>query len=41
MSLYNRAIAQLKSLDPVFGFDPLVVEQGSIEWKIIRLTIAL
>lgn len=37
MSLYDLAIAQLKSLEHVFGFDPSVVEQGSLEWKIMRL----
>lgn len=36
MILYNRAMTQLKSLEPAFGFDPSVVEQGSPEWKIMR-----
>lgn len=37
MSIYNRAIAQLKSKQSIFGFDPSLIEQGSIEWKIMRL----
>lgn len=37
MSLYNRAIEQLKGLEPVFGFNPADVQQGSKEWHILRL----
>jgi hypothetical protein len=37
MSIYDRAMAQLSTLEPVFGFNPTQVEQGSLEWKIMRL----
>jgi hypothetical protein len=37
MSIYDRAMAQLKSMENVFGFDPTTIEQGSLEWKIMRL----
>lgn len=39
MSIYNSAIAQLKSMTGVFGFDMSVMQQGSIEWKIGRLGV--
>ncbi len=39
MSLYNRAIAQLKSLEPVFGFDPTVIQQKSADWHVLKLGV--
>lgn len=39
MSIFDRAMAQLKAMENVFGFDPTTIEQGSLEWKIMRLGV--
>lgn len=37
MSLYDKAINQLTALEPVFGFNPANVQQGTKEWLNLRL----
>lgn len=39
MNLYNKAITQLESLQDVFGFNPASVEQGSVEWHVLKLGV--
>lgn len=36
MSLYNKHIEILQGLEPVFGFNPAQVQQGSADWLIMR-----
>lgn len=40
MSLYDKHIKTLQGLEPVFGFNPAEVQQGSKEWSIMRLGVA-
>lgn len=37
MNLYNKHIEILQGLEPVFGFNPAQVQQGSDEWHCLRL----
>lgn len=39
MSLYDKHIKILQGLDPVFGFNPAEVEQGSADWLVMRLGV--
>jgi hypothetical protein len=39
MSLYDKHIKILSGLTDVFGFNPVDVEQGSIDWGIMRLGV--
>lgn len=39
MSLYDRAIAQLTELKPVFGFNPAQVQQGTKDWQHLKLGV--
>lgn len=39
MSLYDKAINQLQSLEPVFGFNPAQVQQGTEDWRVMRLGV--
>lgn len=36
MSIYDRAMAQLSTLEPVFGFNPAQVEQKDDAWHIMK-----
>jgi len=39
MSIYDRAMAQLKAMENVFGFDPTVVDQKSADWHVMKLGV--
>jgi exodeoxyribonuclease (lambda-induced) len=39
MSIYNRAMAQLESLESVFGFNPAQVQQKSADWHTMKLGV--
>ena len=39
MKTYNQVIKELKALESVFGFDPTKLEQGSEEWKQMKLGV--
>lgn len=39
MSIYQDSMDRLSTLISVFGFDPMKIEQGSIEWHIMKLGV--
>lgn len=39
MSLYNKHIQRLASLQPVFGFNPAEVEQGTKDWLSMKIGV--
>lgn len=40
MSIYDKAIKQLEGLTDRFGFNPAEVDQGSLEWFVLKFGVA-